>query len=137
MAAWHDFVKKIRAEKGISYKEALKVASPLWKAQKNGGKIAKKVSFKDEAEVKPAKKKKRARKKSKKVVPQPSEDVDFPKVKQSKKRKKIAKTEAVKLTNLGGSLLPLDKTTRKRRARKRKTVMYAQDAQNIAKQLRV
>ena len=138
MAAWHDFVKKVRAEKGISYKEALKVASPLWRAQKEG-KSKKKVSFKDEekvTEVKPAKKK-RTRKKKKVVEPQPSEVADFPKVKQSKKRKKVAKTEAVKLTNLGGSLLPLDKPTRKRRARKRKTIMYAQDANNIAKQLRV
>lgn len=138
MAAWHDFVKKVRAEKGISYKEALKAASPLWRAQKEG-KAKKKVSFKEEekkAEVQPAKKKRRRRKK-KVVQPQPSEVEDFPKVKPSKTRKKVAKTEAVRLTNLGGSLLPLDKPTRKRKARKRKTIMYADDANSLAKKLRV
>ena len=36
MTAWIDFVKGVASEKGISYKEAMKVASPLYKKMKGG-----------------------------------------------------------------------------------------------------
>ncbi len=36
MTEWTDFVKKVAGEKGISYKEAMTVASPLYKKMKGG-----------------------------------------------------------------------------------------------------
>ena len=39
---WNEFVKKIREERKISYKEALKVASPLWQKQKKDKPVKKK-----------------------------------------------------------------------------------------------
>ena len=62
---WTEFVKKIQSEGGISYKEALVKASPLWKKHKA-------------KDGKTAKKKKRAKKKTVKVAPEISE---FPKIK--------------------------------------------------------
>jgi hypothetical protein len=36
MTEWIDFVKKVASEKGISYKEAMTIASPLYKKMKGG-----------------------------------------------------------------------------------------------------
>lgn len=38
MSAWTDFVKKIAKERGLKYRDAMKVASPLYKAMKAGKK---------------------------------------------------------------------------------------------------
>ena len=37
MTNWTEFVKKVASDKKISYKEALKVASPLFKKEKEKG----------------------------------------------------------------------------------------------------
>ena len=84
-STWFEFVRKIRVERGISYKEALKVASPLWKAQK----------------------KTPTRKTKKKKTYNPPEDVeDFPKHKPKPKDtlQKIPVTTATRVTDVGGAL---------------------------------
>lgn len=88
---WREFVKQIQADHGISYKEALQKASPLWKKHK------------DTAKNKP---KKKARK-SKKRVEIPKDVTDFPKVAKKRKealREKIPQTQAVVVSDLGGSM---------------------------------
>ena len=134
MATWNEFVKEVQKREGCTYKEALKLASPLWKAKKAGKK----------AEPEPAPKKTRKRKKVQKTKPQPAEQQDFPKVQTKKKREKrvrIPKTEAVPLTNLGGSLIPQDVPTRKprgrRRLQKKRAVRYDADAMFLKQKLRV
>ena len=133
MGAWHDFVKEVQEKEGCSYKEALQKASPLWKAKKAG-----KSAENDVAEaVKPKK-----RRKTKKTKGQPTEQQDFPKVaKRKQKRVRIAKTTAVPLTNLGGSLIPQDVLVKKprgrRRLRKKRTVRYDTDAMFLKQKLRV
>ncbi len=48
MTNWTDFVKKVAKEKSISYKEALKVASPLFEKEKKKGSKKKEESPKEE-----------------------------------------------------------------------------------------
>ena len=55
MTKWTDFVKKVASDKKITYKEALKVASPLFKKEKNKG--SKKEEPKKEMKPKVDKKK--------------------------------------------------------------------------------
>ena len=96
---WNDFVKKIRTERNISFKEALKVASPLWQQQKNGKKPAKK------------------RTKKKQKYEEPPEVTEFPKPTLPKTtRRKVASTSTRNVTSLGGRL----DTELARRADKRK-----------------
>ena len=91
MATWNEFVKKIREERNITYKEALKVASPLWKAEKEKQKLPKKKT------------KRKIQKKKITIEPDVSE---FPVQKKKTKttKQKIAKTTTQKLTDVGGSL---------------------------------
>jgi hypothetical protein len=88
---WNEFVKKVQKEQGISYKLALKAASPLW------------AKHKEKQGVKPRKKKRR----KKKVVEMPVEVTDFPKVQTKKKQgsqQKIAKTQSRVVNDLGGNI---------------------------------
>ena len=88
---WNEFVKKVQKEQGISYKLALKAASPLWAKEK------------EKHGVKPRKKKRR----KKKVVEMPVEVTDFPKVQTKKKqgsKQKIAKTQSRVVNDLGGNI---------------------------------
>ena len=105
MMTWNEFVKKIREERKITYKEALKVASPLWKKHKKD---------------KPVKKKRRTTKKKK--YEEPPEVTEFPKpapVKPEGTRRKIAVTTTKNVTNIGGKLIdPLEPPRRKKRRRR-------------------
>ena len=88
---WNEFVKKVQKEQGISYKLALKAASPLWAKEK------------EKHGVKPRKKKRR----KKKVIEVPVEVTDFPKVQTKKKqgsKQKIAKTQSRVVNDLGGNI---------------------------------
>ena len=88
---WNEFVKKVQKEQGLSFKEAQKAASPLWKKEKQ------------KQGVKPRKKKRRKKKK----VEVPDDVVDFPKVDTKKKdssKTKIAKTESRVVNDLGGNI---------------------------------
>ena len=104
---WHEFVKNVQKEQGISYKEALKAASPLWKEHKK------------QQGVKP--RKKNRRKKQKVEVPQ--DVVDFPKVNTKKKngrKTKVAKTESRVVNDLGGNIGDeIDRRREKLKGRKR------------------
>jgi len=104
---WNEFVKKIREERKITYKEALKVASPLWKKQKKD---------------KPVKKRKRTTKKKK--YQEPPEVTEFPKpapVKPEATRRKIAVTTTKNVTNIGGQLV--DRPGRQRYKKKRSILL--------------
>ena len=103
---WNEFVKKIREERKITYKEALKVASPLWKKQKKD---------------KPVKKKKRTTKKKK--YEEPPEVTEFPKptVKPEGTRRKIAVTTTKNVTNIGGRLV--DRPSKRSRYKKGRTIL--------------
>ena len=84
---WNDFVKKIRTERNISFKEALKVASPLWQQQKKDTKPAKKTT------------------KKKQKYKEPPEVTEFPKPTLPKTtRRKVASTNTQNVTNFGGRL---------------------------------
>ena len=85
MVTWNQFVKDIREKRKVSHKEAMKIASPLWAAQKG-----------------PTKKKKQPKKK----IEAPPEISEFPKPKKKTKgtRQTIAKTTTKSVTDLGGSL---------------------------------
>ena len=88
---WNEFVKQVQKEQGISFKEAQKAASPLWKKEKQ------------KQGVKPRKQKRRKKKK----VEVPDEIVDFPKVNTKKKdgsKTKIAKTQSRVVNDLGGKV---------------------------------
>ena len=90
---WNEFVKKIREERKITYKEALKVASPLWQKQKK-------------EKAAPVKKKKKTTKKKK--YEDPPEVTEFPKpapVKPERTRRKIAVTTTKNVTNIGGRII--------------------------------
>ena len=85
---WREFVKQTQSKYGISYKEAMKKASPLWKVYKD----------------KPATKK---RKKKKGKVELPEDVIDFPKSRTKKKKdvkQKIPQTQAVVKSDLGGTM---------------------------------
>jgi len=86
MVTWNQFVKDIRDKRKVSHKEAMKIASPLWAAQKG-----------------PKKKKK---KNAKKKIEAPPEISEFPKPKKKTKgtRQTVAKTTTQNVTDLGGSL---------------------------------
>ena len=51
MSAWTDFVKKVAKDKGISYKEAMTVASKTYKKAEPKAKVAKKDAKKDDKKV--------------------------------------------------------------------------------------
>ena len=58
MTTWNEFVKEIAEKHGLSRKEAMKKASPLWKKQKRGKRKIKDVPVISEyPKVKPKKKK--------------------------------------------------------------------------------
>ena len=85
---WREFVKQTQSKYGISYNEAMKKASPLWKVYKD----------------KPAKKK---RKKKKGKVELPEDVIDFPKSRTKKKKdvkQTISQTQAVVKSDLGGTM---------------------------------
>lgn len=84
---WREFVKQTQSKYGISYKEAMKKASPLWKVYKD----------------KPAKKKRKTKKKGK--VELPEDVIDFPKIRTKKDvKQKIPQTQAVVKSELGGTM---------------------------------
>lgn len=86
---WREFVKQTQSKYGISYKEAMKKASPLWKVYKD----------------KPAKKKSRTKKKGK--IELPEDVIDFPKSRTKKKKdvkQTIPQTQAVVKSALGGTI---------------------------------
>ena len=104
---WNEFVKQVQKEQGISFKEAQKAASPLWKKEKQ------------KQGVKPRKQKRRKKKK----VEVPDEIVDFPKVNTKKKdgsKTKIAKTQSRVVNDLGGNIgNEIDRRREKLKGRKR------------------
>ena len=104
---WNEFVKQVQKEQGISFKEAQKAASPLWKKEKQ------------KQGVKPRKQKRRKKKK----VEVPDEIVDFPKVNTAKKdgsKTKIAKTQSRVVNDLGGNIgNEIDRRREKLKGRKR------------------
>ena len=104
---WQEFVKNVQKEQGISYKEALKAASPLWKEHK------------EKQGVKPRKKNRRKKKK----IEVPQDVVDFPKVNTKKKngrKTKVAKTESRVVNDLGGNIgEEIDRRREKLKGRKR------------------
>ena len=86
---WREFVKQTQSKYGISYKEAMKKASPLWK------------EYKDKPAKKPRKKKKKGK------VELPEDVIDFPKSRAKKKKdvkQKIPQTQAVVKSDLGGTM---------------------------------
>ena len=114
---WTEFVKKVRDEheSQITYKEAMRIASPLWKKRK------------EEPAPKTPKTRKR---KSKKKGEKPPEISEYPKPKTKKKttRRKVAKTETTHVTDLGGSLSTVipaaqQKVRGRRRIRKKHSVL--------------
>ena len=80
MTTWNEFVKEIAEKHGLSRKEAMKKASPLWKKKKRG-----KTKVKD--------------------VPEISE---FPKVKKSKKKSdklpRAKRTKTIRASEFGGRI---------------------------------
>jgi len=104
---WNEFVKKVQKEQGLSYKLALKAASPLWAKEK------------EKQGVKPRKKKRRAKKK----IEVPKDVVDFPKVNTKQKqgsKHKIAKTQSRVVNDLGGNIgEELNRRREKLKGRKR------------------
>ena len=104
---WQEFVKTVQKEQGISYKEALKAASPLWAEEK------------EKQGVKPRKKKRRKKQK----VEVPKDVVDFPKVDTKKKngsKTKVAKTQSRVVNDLGGNIgNEIDRRREKLKGRKR------------------
>ena len=104
---WNEFVKKVQKEQGLSFKEAQKAASPLWKKEKQ------------KQGVKPRKKKRRQKKK----VEVPEDVVDFPKVDTKKKdssKTKVAKTQSRVINDLGGNIgNEIDRRREKLKGRKR------------------
>ena len=134
MASWREFVKEVQKKESCSYKEALKKASPLWKAKK-------------EKDNHTTPEKKVRKKRTKKKVESAKDVEDFPKVKAKadKKRRKVKRTDKVPLTNLGGSLIPQDlpkkssKYDKRNKYKKRKnySVVYSSDAAGVAKQANI
>ena len=104
---WNEFVKQVQKEQGLSFKQAQKAASPLWKKEK------------EKQGVKPRKKKRRKQKK----VEVPEDVVDFPKVNTKKKdgsKTKVAKTESRVVNDLGGNIgNEIDRRREKLKGRKR------------------
>ncbi len=72
MTNWTEFVKKVASDKKISYKEALKVASPLFKKEKEKGNKKKDESKK---EMQPKDKSKRGVKKFAKDKPKADKNI--------------------------------------------------------------
>ena len=104
---WNEFVKQVQKEQGLSFKEAQKAASPLWKKEKQ------------KQGVKPRKQKRRKKKK----VEVPDDVVDFPKVDTKKKdgsKTKVAKTQSRVVNDLGGNIgNEIDRRREKLKGRKR------------------
>ena len=96
MTTWNQFVKDIREKRKVSQKEAMKIASPLWAAQKGAG----------------------GKKKKPKKIEAPPEISEFPKTKKKTQgtRQTVAKTTTKSVTDLGGSLT--DTFVRKRQRTK-------------------
>ena len=114
---WTEFVKKTRDEheSKISYKEAMKIASPLWKKMKEAPEPTKTP---------------KTRKRKKKKGEKPPEISEYPKPKTKSKvtRRKVARTEATPMTDLGGSLSAIIPATQqklrgRRRIRKKHSVL--------------
>ena len=127
-------MRDLQKREGISYKNALVKASPLWKEQK----------------AKKAKAPKRKKAPKKKVIEGHVEVNEFPpkttKAKKKKKasRKVIPSTQAVPLTNLGGSIVPQDDRTShkikpkgRKRLRKKHTILYDIDSKFLARKARI
>ena len=112
---WNEFVKQVQKEQGISFKEAQKAASPLWKKEKQ------------KQGVKPRKKQRRKKKK----VEVAKEVVDFPKVDTTKKdcrKTKVAHTQCRVVNDLGGDISNeierrREKLKGKKRIRKRHSIL--------------
>ena len=123
---WNEFVKKIREERKISYKEALKVASPLWQKQKKDKPV----------------KKKRKRTTKKKKYEAPPEISEFPKptVKADTTRRKIPVTTTKNMTSLGGQIELIDKYGKKglrHRAKKQRTILLDSAYKSTARMSKV
>ena len=75
MGTWHEFVREIQAKHDISYREALKKASPLWKQRpdykkklKKNKKLAKGIETVEEIREFPQVKKRRNKKAAKPIA---------------------------------------------------------------------
>ena len=83
MTTWREFVKEVQAKYKITYKEAMRKASPLWKQKKQ----------------KPVKKTRMKR--SKKKFEEPEEVMDIPKVaKKTKKERRMRIPPTIEQKNL-------------------------------------
>ena len=123
---WREFVKGVQKKHGISYKEAMQKASPLWKEHK----------------TKQPKATKRKAKAKKKLVEAHIEVNEFPKPDHKNKpsRKLVPVTDVVRHTNIGGSIIPQDdRTTKKvkskgrKRLRKKHSILYTAEAKYLAR----
>ena len=130
---WQEFVKKVRADQKIaSYKEALKVASPLWKELKQS----------DKGGAIPDVLKKKARK-QRKVRFEAPEVEEYPKPKKARRvRKKVARTETTAVTDMGGYLseaIPAreGKIRGRKRIRKRNSVVLDSASKFAARKSKV
>jgi hypothetical protein len=117
MTTWREFVKEVQAKNKISYKEALKKASPLWAKQKS--KKTKKTSKKKKAEP----------------LKEPEEVVDFPKQVEKKKKKMVRRRVPPTITQLnmrGKKKMERLNKVRKRLAKKH-SILVDHEAKQTAK----
>jgi len=120
MTTWREFVKEVQAKNKISYKEALKKASPLWAKQKS-----KKTKI-------------TSKKKKKKADPlkEPEEVVDFPKLVEKKKKGKVVRRRVpptiTQLNMRGKKKLERLNKVRKRLAKKH-SILIDHEAKQTAK----
>ena len=118
MTTWREFVKEVQAKNKISYKDALKKASPLWAKQKS-------------KKTKISSKKKRKKADPLKV---PEEVVDFPK--QVEKKKKVVRRRVpptiTQLNMRGKKKMERLNKVRKRLAKKH-SILIDHEAKQTAK----
>ena len=119
MTTWREFVKEVQAKNKISYKEALKKASPLWAKQK-----IKKTKITS----------KKKRKKKVEPLKEPEVVVDFPK--QVEKKKKVVRRRVpptiTQLNMRGKKKMERLNKVRKRLAKKH-SILIDHEAKQTAK----
>ena len=119
MTTWREFVKEVQAKNKISYKEALKKASPLWAKQKS--KKTRITSKKKKKAVEPLK--------------EPDEVIDFPKQVEKKKKKMVRRRVPPTITQLnmrGKKKMERLNKVRKRLAKKH-SILIDHEAKQTAK----
>ena len=103
MTTWREFVKEVQAKHKITYKEAMKKASPLWQKKKKQPKTRMKAS--------------------KKKFTEPEEVTDFPKVSTKKKERKKRVPRTIEQQNLRTERIAARNAGIKKRIKKHKLVV--------------